>query len=88
MPKQVKKTKRPTDINQLAHFMVNASTQEEIEPEPDLPTKSQISALMAHLGQKGGRIGGKRRLQTMTPTERKKIAKKAAQARWSKKRSH
>jgi hypothetical protein len=40
--------------------------------------------LMSHLGRKGGKVGGKRRLQTMTAEERKKIAKKAAEARWKK----
>jgi len=42
--------------------------------------------LMAEMGRKGGKIGGKRRLQTMTPRERSKAAKVAAQARWEKKR--
>jgi hypothetical protein len=39
---------------------------------------------MAEMGQKGGRIGGKRRLETMTSRERSAVAKKAANARWSK----
>jgi hypothetical protein len=36
------------------------------------------------MGRKGGQIGGKRRLVTMTPAQRKKAATKAAQARWGK----
>jgi hypothetical protein len=39
---------------------------------------------MAAIGRKGGKIGGKRRLLTMTPEDRKKAASKAAQARWGK----
>ena len=39
---------------------------------------------MAAMGRKGGQIGGKRRLTTMTAQERKDVAQKAAQARWSK----
>jgi hypothetical protein len=39
---------------------------------------------MASIGRKGGQIGGKMRLTTMTPAKRSRIAKKAAQARWSK----
>ena len=31
---------------------------------------------------KGGRVGGKRALETMTPAERSERARKAAQARW------
>jgi len=37
---------------------------------------------MAELGRKGGKVGGKRRLETMTATQRKAVARKAAQARW------
>jgi hypothetical protein len=36
------------------------------------------------MGRKGGQIGGKRRLVTMTPAQRKKVAAKAAKARWGK----
>jgi len=35
---------------------------------------------MSHLGRKGGKIGGKRSLETMTPEERTARAKKAATA--------
>jgi hypothetical protein len=38
---------------------------------------------MAQMGRKGGRIGGKRRLETMTSRERKAVAKAAAKARWA-----
>ena len=37
------------------------------------------------LGRKGGLVGGKRRLVTMTPAQRKKAAAKAARVRWEKK---
>jgi hypothetical protein len=39
---------------------------------------------MSEIGRKGGKIGGKRRLKTMTAAERKKVAAKAARARWKK----
>jgi hypothetical protein len=39
---------------------------------------------MAAIGRKGGQIGGKRRLKTMTDSERQKAAQKAAKARWNK----
>jgi hypothetical protein len=39
---------------------------------------------MAAIGRKGGQIGGKRRLKTMTKAERSKVAAKAAKARWKK----
>jgi len=36
------------------------------------------------MGRKGGRIGGKRRLEIMTDEQRKRSARKAAKARWAK----
>jgi len=39
---------------------------------------------MSELGRKGGKIGGKQRLKTMTAKERSDVAKKAALARWKK----
>ena len=49
-------------------------------------TPSLISQVMAEMGRKGGRIGGKRRLETMTDRQRSQVARKAAKARWGKKR--
>lgn len=60
------------------------SLRSQLSKRPPLPTQSQISAFMAELGRKGGKIGGKRRLETMSSQERKRIAKKAADARWEK----
>jgi hypothetical protein len=48
--------------------------------------KRTVSEVMREMGRKGGKIGGKRRLETMTPEERAEIARKAgvkgAAARW------
>jgi len=52
------------------------------EAEPETATKSEISRVMAEMGRKGGKIGGKKRLETMTAEQRSQIALKAAQARW------
>ncbi len=45
-----------------------------------------LSKVMAEMGRKGGRIGGKRRLETMTPERRKEVASQAATARWAKRK--
>ena len=86
MPKRISRPKRPTDVNQLAHELVRLSTQEPGESDPPL-SRSAISLVMAEMGRRGGKIGGKRRLKTMTAKERKEIAQKAAKARWGKKKS-
>jgi len=38
---------------------------------------------LAKIGRKGGVVGGKRRLETMTDEERRESARKAVQARWA-----
>ena len=69
----VAKGKRPRDANQLAKWIVDTSTSES-SPEssssavlPSHPAPESLSAYMAAMGRKGGQIGGKRRLVTMTP---------------------
>ena len=87
------KGKRPRDHNQLAKWIVDHSTSETREPEhASEPTTSSSSTIppqnlseyMAAIGRKGGQIGGKRRMATMTKTQRSKVAAKAAKARWKK----
>jgi hypothetical protein len=87
MPKPNKQAKRPRDVNQWARQIVEESTHlDEIAPpeaaEPIPPSTAQISAYMAKMGSKGGKIGGKRRLETMSARKRSAIARKAAESRW------
>jgi len=79
------KGKRPGDPNQLAKWIVEHSGDEAAET-PAVPVPSDLSAYMSAMGRKGGRIGGKRRLVTMTPAQRKNAAAKAAKARWGAKK--
>jgi hypothetical protein len=55
-------------------------------PLVEKTSRSLISQVMAEMGRKGGKIGGKRRLETMTPERRSQIALKAARSRWSKRK--
>jgi len=86
----VGKGKRPRDPNQLAKWIVDRSTGDvpeepiSVRATPLVPTN--VSEYMAAIGRKGGQIGGKRRLKTMTPEQRRKVAAKAAKARWRKPR--
>ncbi len=84
----VGKGKRPRDPNQLAKWIVDQSTSEAPEPAQEAPpiAPSSLSQYMAAIGRKGGQIGGKRRLKTMTKEQRKSVATKAARARWKKER--
>lgn len=51
-------------------------------PAEEKLSRSLISRVMTKMGKKGGKIGGKRRLVTLTPERRKAIAQKAANTRW------
>ena len=79
MPKRLSK-----DINQAAFQMVRRSTGTESEPSrPPRVSQSDISRVMSAMGRKGGKIGGKRRMTTMTPEQRREVALKAAKTRWA-----
>jgi hypothetical protein len=77
MPKRI--SSKLKDPNQIAAAVVVLPTSEEAPIEASI-----ISMVMAEMGRKGGKIGGKRRLETLTPSKRRSIARKAAQARWKK----
>jgi hypothetical protein len=83
MPKRI--STQPVDINQAAFQMVRHLTgSDEPVSAPSRVTQSDISRVMAAMGRRGGKIGGKRRMTTMTPEQRREVAQKAAQARWAK----
>lgn len=65
--------KRPRDTNQLAKFIVDLSTGDEAEPEPNVKQRA---------GRLGGLKGGKARAKKLSPEQRSEIARKAAVARW------
>jgi hypothetical protein len=78
-----RKPKRPSDPNQWAHQLVKESTEEKAPMEQKV-TKSEVSRVMAVMGRKGGKLGGKRRAEGMTEDQRRDSASKAARARWGK----
>jgi hypothetical protein len=79
MPKRTSKPK--LDTVQNARSVVLASIG-----RPETVSMTLISRVMAEMGRKGGRIGGKRRLVTLTDKRRSQIAANAAKARWAKPR--
>lgn len=84
MPKRISK-KQTEDVNETAFRVVQESVRETETNSPDAEIDAALrSRVMAEMGRKGGKIGGKKSLQTMTPAERKKRAQKAAQTRWKK----
>lgn len=80
--KRLKAVKPPKDFNEFGRYLVDLTTASD----PPKVTDDEVSRVMANLGRRGGKIGGKRRLETMTPEQRSAVALKAARARWSKRR--
>ena len=68
-----RRTKKPADVNRMAHAIVDQATDEE-EPE------SQQAAA----GRLGGLKGGPARKKKLSAERRKEIARIAASARWKK----
>lgn len=81
MPERSRKPKRPRDISQLAHAIVNMAT----EGKSDIDEGKNPAAVA--LGRLGGLKGGKARAAKLTPERRKEIAKDAALKRWAAKDS-
>lgn len=78
MPKR--SSKPPEDENRAAFDTVARLTgQTEAEPEKNPAAQA--------LGRLGGLKGGKARAASMSPEQRQEVAKKAAEARWGKKKT-
>jgi hypothetical protein len=70
-----KRVKRPRDPNQLAKQVVDIATGQLEDGSVEVDTSAQ---------KRGGEKGGAARASSMTPEQREKIAKLAAEARWKK----
>jgi hypothetical protein len=77
MPNRSGKKKPSRDVNQMARAVMDRL--EQIAEEN--PGKNPAAVA---LGRKGGLKGGRARMDSMTAAERKKLAEKAAKARWGK----
>jgi hypothetical protein len=78
MPKRTRNTPKLDDVqNARRVFLEAVSSTETVE-------LTIVQKVMREMGAKGGKIGGKRRLETMTDEQRKRSARKAAKARWAK----
>jgi len=77
--------KKKVDLNELAATIVEQATTDQPaeEPRPVDPTKDPNAVA---LGLKGGSKGGKARAKNMTPEQRSEAARKAAQARWNRRK--
>ena len=73
---------RPRDPNQLAKLIVDIATGEVQDQDPN---EGKNPAAVA-LGRLGGLKGGRARAQKLTVQQKQKIARMAAEVRWSNKK--
>jgi hypothetical protein len=78
----IKNRKTPVELNKLAAFIVDQTTNEEHPPPQEKSTKNPAAVA---LGRLGGLKGGIARANKLSPQKRKEIAQKAAKKRWQKK---
>jgi hypothetical protein len=75
--------KRPRDPNELAKFVLDIATGEREDVRSTRADDNKNPAAVA-LGRLGGLKGGRSRSEKMSPEERSRIARLAAQSRWGK----
>lgn len=86
MRKRSRSKGKKLDLNELASDIAGtAVTPEPVEPEPK-PENQGKDPLAVELGRRGGLKGGKARAKKMTKKQRSEAARKAAKARWRKRR--
>jgi hypothetical protein len=78
---QKRSSKKSLDLNQLAKYIVDDATSEELFKKAAQEGKNPAAVM---LGRLGGIKGGKARARKLSAEKRKDIAKIAAQARWHK----
>jgi hypothetical protein len=76
-----KRSSKPRDLNSLAAAIVSQATNPEDKGTDPYQGKNPAAV---ELGRLGGKKGGVARSQNMTPKQRSDAARKAAEARWSK----
>jgi hypothetical protein len=78
-----KRNSKPEDFSQNALRVVEQAIGEPLAEKPPLTRRAKKALISSVMGRKGGKKGGKRRLETMTPEQRSQVALNAAKARWS-----
>jgi hypothetical protein len=78
MPKRKRTTPRLDSVQNARRVVLESTASTETV---ELTIVQQV---MRQMGAKGGKVGGKRRLETMTDEQRRRSARKAAKARWAK----
>lgn len=82
--KRLKRPRDPVQLGKLIGDILTGQVEDATPSNPPDPNKDQAAVI---LGRKGGAKGGRARAESLTPAQRKKIARLAAQHRWAKKKT-
>jgi hypothetical protein len=85
MPKRSSKAK-PDDVQNAKRVFDHVIEQTESMSMTVIGNPALLSEVMREMGRRGGQIGGKRRLVTLSDERRREIASQAAKARWGAKK--
>ena len=87
MPKRSSKTRPDEDVNETAFRVMREATEDQPESGTDEEhERTEKNPHAVALGRRGGKKGGKARAEKLSAERRSEIARKAARARWKKKR--
>ena len=79
--KRLPRPRDPVQLGKLIGDILTGQVEDRVPTPPEDPNKDPAAVA---LGRKGGLKGGRARADSLSSDERKKIAAKAAKARWDK----
>ena len=79
--KRLPRPRDPVQLGKLIGDILTGQVEDRAETPVDDPNKDQSAVA---LGRKGGIKGGRARADSLSPSERKEIARQAAKKRWHK----
>lgn len=79
--KRLPRPRDPVQLGKLIGDILTGQVEDRAPAVSEDPSKDQAAVA---LGRKGGLKGGRARADSLTAAKRKKIAQKAAKARWDK----
>jgi hypothetical protein len=79
----VKRSSPKRDFMEVARGVVEQAIGEHMDGSPLEQSVDRRNPHAVALGSMGGKKGGKARANNLTPAQRKRIAVKAAKARWA-----
>ncbi len=79
-----KRTGKRLDVVQNAKRVFDEAIRRAEEIPVPAVNPATVSEVMRAMGRKGGKIGGRKRMDAMTPEARSALGKAAIQARWDK----